>query len=131
MGDSGITVKGEKIEFQDINGVKRGTIYGVTTGAFAMYAPDFILLMPGASGTKINSGPLFPGADGVQSLGTVNTRWRYFVPISTVASRPAASSSTHGLIWRTREGVGSKTYIWICAQNDANNYEWVQIGVST
>ncbi len=75
LDTDGITVKGEKIEFQDAGGVRRGTIYGVNTGAFTIFSEDFILLAPGANGTKVNAGPVFPGADGTQDLGKPGARW--------------------------------------------------------
>ncbi len=71
----GVTIKGEKIEFQDSGGVRRGTIFGVNTGAFTIFSEDFILLLPGANGTKVNAGPLFPGGDGTQDFGKVGARW--------------------------------------------------------
>jgi len=73
---SGVTIKGQKIEFQDTGGDRRGTIYGVNDGSLTIFSEDFILLLPGANGTKVDAGPVFGGADGVQDLGKVGTRWR-------------------------------------------------------
>lgn len=128
----GITFKGQTLRFWDTNEVLRGTIFGVTTGAFSIYAPGWILLNPSSSGVKVNAGPMFPGADGEQSLGTVTTRWKYYTPSSNLAGRPASDDTTVGMFWRTREAdPNDKDILWICMQNDASGYEWVQLGIST
>ena len=75
LDSSGAIVKGEKLEFQDAGGVRRGTIFGVNTGAFTIFSEDFILLAPGVNGVKVNAGPLFAGADAAQDFGKIGTRW--------------------------------------------------------
>ncbi|GAG22103.1 unnamed protein product [marine sediment metagenome] len=53
------------------------------------------------------------------------------MPITTLENRPDPSAGVVGVIWSTKEGAGKKTYVWICMQNSANNYEWTQLVVST
>ncbi len=48
-----------------------------------------------------------------------------------VASDPPADAAHLGRIIRVRTGAGAKTYLKCCVQNDANGYEWIQIGIST
>jgi len=48
-----------------------------------------------------------------------------------VTSLPGASSTYVGRILRKRTGSGAKTYVYMCVRNDANTYEWIQLGVST
>jgi len=48
-----------------------------------------------------------------------------------VTSDPSADADHLGRIIRVRSGAGNKTYVKICVQNDADGYEWIQIGVST
>ena len=46
-------------------------------------------------------------------------------------SDPTADATHLGRIIRVRAGAGNKTYVKICVQNNADGYEWIQIGVST
>lgn len=48
-----------------------------------------------------------------------------------VTSDPTADAAHLGRIIRVRAGAGAKTYLKCCVQNDANGYEWIQIGIST
>lgn len=48
-----------------------------------------------------------------------------------VTSDPAADAAHLGRIIKVRTGAGAKTYLKCCVQNDANGYEWIQIGIST
>ena len=49
----------------------------------------------------------------------------------TRTSKPTPGPDWEGEIVRVRSGAGAKTYIYICVQNSADGWEWVQIGVST
>ena len=51
--------------------------------------------------------------------------------LSNLAGRPAAAAALDGTFWKTREGAGTKGYLWVCMRNDANAYEWVQVGITT
>jgi len=48
-----------------------------------------------------------------------------------VTSLPTATASEEGKIMRERSGAGMATKIFICVQNSADAYEWVQLGIST
>lgn len=127
----GIKVYGpDNLRIYDVNSVLRGSIFGVTTGCMSIYTPGWLLINTSVDGTKFNAGPLFPGTNLLQSLGTATTRWRYFVPITTLALRPDPSADTVGLLWQTRAGSGQKTYTWQCVQKSDNNYGWMQTGIS-
>ncbi|GAI20899.1 unnamed protein product, partial [marine sediment metagenome] len=62
---------------------------------------------------------------------TKTGNYEVYAKTELVTSLPGASSTYVGQILRKRTGSGAKTYVYICVQNDANSYEWVQIGVST
>ena len=74
---------------------------------------------------------LRPTTDTLVDLGEPTKTFRYFVPRTIVATRPAAAAGVAGLLWCSREGAGQKEKVWICMQNDANGYEWVQLGITT
>lgn len=44
---------------------------------------------------------------------------------------PPANNGHLGRIVRQRDGQGSPTTVLICVENSNNEYEWVEIGVST
>lgn len=46
-------------------------------------------------------------------------------------SKPTADATNLGRIYIVRSGSGIKSKVYICVLNDANGYEWIQIGVST
>ncbi|GAI67501.1 unnamed protein product, partial [marine sediment metagenome] len=46
-------------------------------------------------------------------------------------SDPAADAAHLGKVIRVRAAAGNKTYVKICVQNDADGYEWIQIGICT
>ena len=48
-----------------------------------------------------------------------------------VTSLPAAAVGNLGRFMRERTGAGQATKLFICMQNSADGYEWVQLGVST
>jgi len=130
IGDDGIKIFGETLKFYDINEVLRGSVFGVTTGCLSIYTPGWILLNPSSDGIKANTGPFFPGTDAGQALGKSGvspSRWKYYTPRSTLASRPAASVDTLGLIWATRE-TGEAERFWLCGVNAASGYEWFELG---
>ena len=83
---------------------------------------DNIILGPG--------GYVKPGSATVTKLGSPADTFRYFVPRSAIASRPAAAAGVVGLLWATRE-AGNKEMLWVCMRNDADGYEWVQVGITT
>ncbi|MBA7664592.1 hypothetical protein ES703_72653 [subsurface metagenome] len=48
-----------------------------------------------------------------------------------VTSLPAAAVGNLGRFMRERTGAGQATKLFICMQNSAEDYEWVQLGIST
>ncbi|MBA7636081.1 hypothetical protein ES703_43695 [subsurface metagenome] len=48
-----------------------------------------------------------------------------------VTSLPAAAVGDLGRFMRERTGAGQATKVFICMQNSADGYEWVQLGIST
>ncbi|MBA7468600.1 hypothetical protein ES707_03851 [subsurface metagenome] len=48
-----------------------------------------------------------------------------------VASIPAAAAGNLGRFMRERTGAGQATKVYVCMQNSADGYEWVQLGIST
>jgi hypothetical protein len=73
---------------------------------------------------------LRPTTDVGVDLGTPSASFRYFVPTTASASRPAAAAGVHGLLW-VETLAGAKDKAWICLKNDADGYEWVQVAIST
>jgi len=87
--------------------------------------------------------------DGDYSVGTVADPWdemhaddffgnltgdltgTHNIPNSNVAGRPAAGAGNVWTLYGTREGAGTKGLLWVCMQNDANGYEWVQVAITT
>lgn len=148
----GIKIRGQSIFFQDSAGNPRGWIYGIGGGTpylqlgsladLILSSPvgEFIELLVGGNSVKFNPlgdivinssfDALRPSAARTVDLGTPTYPFRYFVPATALGSRPAASADVHGLKWIvTAAGVKDKEYV--CLKNDADNYEWVQTGVST
>jgi hypothetical protein len=78
-------------------------------------------------------GDLDGNTHGIKSLTylssqAISGQWR--MPIYRT-SKPAASVSYEGRMILSSGGADKKTWIWVCVHNDANSYEWVQIGVSS
>jgi len=48
-----------------------------------------------------------------------------------VTGLPAAAAGNLGRFMRERAGAGQVTKIFMCVQNSADGYEWIQIGIST
>ncbi|GAJ03917.1 unnamed protein product, partial [marine sediment metagenome] len=48
-----------------------------------------------------------------------------------VTSLPAAAVGDLGRFMRERTDAGQATKVFICMQNSADGYEWVQLGIST
>ena len=48
-----------------------------------------------------------------------------------VTGLPAAAAGNLGRFMRERTAAGQATKVYICTQNSADGYEWVQLGVST
>lgn len=48
-----------------------------------------------------------------------------------VTSLPTAAAGNLGRFMRERTGAGQTTKLYICVQNSADGYEWVQISIST
>jgi len=46
-------------------------------------------------------------------------------------SLPSASSGAVGKIYGVRAGAGQKSKLYVCLQNSADGYEWVQVAIST
>ncbi len=98
-------------------------------GYITLYAPDGYILTNG----------LRPLGLGDKNIGDINTPFDeihglnfYGYPnLPVLTSKPSPSSNYKGRVIRVRSGSGTKTYIYICVQNDANAWEWIQIGVST
>lgn len=44
---------------------------------------------------------------------------------------PSPGAERAGELIRVRAGAGSKSYVKVCVQNSAGNWEWIQIGIST
>jgi len=96
-------------------------------------AGDDIKIIPGGGATDIYLyGTVLP-EPALVSLGTPALPFKYFIPTTTLANRPAAASGIVGLVWQTREAGNHKTYTWQCVQTDdvAPTYEWIQTGIST
>ena len=136
IDDDGINIiddaGGNFLIFRKADESIKGAIYKDTDDYIIIHSTDARIRMRG------NTVPLI---DGGFDLGLDVIRWghiygdnlhgRYFVPITTLGSRPAAAAGVVGLLWQTRTAAGHKTYTWQCVQNDANGYEWIQTGVST
>ena len=52
-------------------------------------------------------------------------------PRSNLAGRPDPAAGYEGIIWLTREGINTKTKVWCCVQNSVNDWEWIQLAIST
>jgi len=63
----------------------------------------------------------------VSSQGPISGSW--ITPL--YHTRPAAAESLAGQLIRTSGAAGEKTYIYMCVKNDADAYEWIQMGMST
>jgi len=46
-------------------------------------------------------------------------------------AKPTAEEAREGELIRVRAGAGAKTYLYICVQNSADTWEWVQVALST
>ena len=62
---------------------------------------------------------------------TKTGNYEVFPVTELVTSMPSAAAGNVGRIMRERTASGQVTKTFICAQNAANGYEWVQIGIST
>jgi len=59
-----------------------------------------------------------------------------WVPISGTkiyrfSNKPANASDFKGQIIRVSGGTGEKTYVFMSVKNSSDNWEWIQLGVST
>jgi len=61
------------------------------------------------------------------SSSTISGSW--YTPLHH--TRPAAAASLEGQMIRASGSSGEKTYIYMCVKNDADGYEWIQLGMST
>lgn len=50
---------------------------------------------------------------------------------AVLSAKPTAGPDWEGEIIRVRSGAGAKTYLYVCVQNSADGWEWVQLAVST
>ena len=50
---------------------------------------------------------------------------------SIVTELPSPSSEYSGIFKMLRIGIDNVSTLFVCTQNDANVWEWVQIGIST
>lgn len=57
--------------------------------------------------------------------------YEVFPNTELVTGLPAAAVGNVGRIMRERTGAGQVTKVFICVENAADGYEWVQIGIST
>jgi len=73
----------------------------------------------------------YPFARGAVRINDDNNALEFQRQTRLYSTKPTADSSRIGEIIRVRAGAGAKTYIYVCVQNSADGYEWVQIGVST
>jgi len=78
-------------------------------------------------------GDLDGNTHGIKSLTylssqAISGQWK--MPIYRT-NKPAASASYEGRMILTSGGTGKKSWIWVCVHNDDNNYEWIQIGISS
>ncbi|GAI75544.1 unnamed protein product [marine sediment metagenome] len=74
----------------------------------------------------------FARADHVHEREHAKTgNYEVYANTEEVTSDPAADAAHLGRIIRVRASAGAKTYLKCCVQNDADGYEWLQIGIST
>ncbi|MBA7610105.1 hypothetical protein ES703_17310 [subsurface metagenome] len=57
--------------------------------------------------------------------------YEVFPNTELVTGVPAAASGNVGRILRERIGAGEVTKVFLCVENSADAYEWIQIGIST
>lgn len=53
------------------------------------------------------------------------------LPLKSYTSKPTPGSGYLNKVIVVRSGGSAKSYIYVCVLNDANGYEWVQLGIST
>jgi hypothetical protein len=79
---------------------------------------------------------IIPFSSGTLDLGGSSNVWRdvfcNHVRLSTftLGTMPAANSTNVGKFCYTHS-AGGKGKLWICMQNDADGYEWVQVAITT
>lgn len=64
------------------------------------------------------------------SLSGANISGSWTAPIYRT-NKPLPSVSHEGQIIVASGGAGKKSWVYICLHNDANSYEWIQLGIST
>jgi len=79
---------------------------------------------------------ILPSSNGAYNLGSSTFKWGtvycnypQLTPV-TVGTMPTANSANNGKLCYTHS-AGGKGHLWICMQNDADGYEWVQVAIST
>jgi hypothetical protein len=54
-----------------------------------------------------------------------------YITSEVLTSKPSPSATYAGTICVTNAGGSAKSFIWMCAENSSDNYEWIHIGTST
>jgi hypothetical protein len=89
----------------------------------------------GGGGSSYLSGMTDTGFESPASGSVLKFNGSNWLPVSSACTNLYTSQPTadvmQGQIIRVRSGADSKTYVYISVQNDANSWEWIQIGVST
>ena len=117
-----IKILGGAISSQAISGGK--ATFGTTT-----FAGNII---SGLADPTFNSGAAnkhYVNYPDFVSSQAISGSWT--TPIYRGAGKPAASVGYEGKIIRTSGASGEGTWVWMCVQNSADGYEWIQLGVST
>ena len=146
IDESGATFYGEKIIFREENGIAQGSIIATdgAYGGFKINALSYGTLTAVLSWKmeSVGADPTF------RAFSPYNHRFNRSIYVSNnvyaddfygtphvnrsiLASRPGAAAGYAGALWCTREGAGTKEKVWVCMQNDANGYEWVQVAITT
>ena len=111
-------------------GENEGNIRIASDGGAGFTADAGIMTLVGDS---VYTGATFkPGGPDITlgSPGIPGFAFKYFIPATALVSRPDPVEGIHGLLWIvTAAGANDKMYV--CLKNDANDYEWVQTGIST
>lgn len=133
LDNLGITIKGASIKLRSSDGTKLGIMFIGAAGDLQLGSDAAADITKFADATiqfatAATLRPLLSGA--YASLGTPDYPFRYFVPTAALSSRPDPVEAIHGLLWIVT-ATSVKDKIYVCLKNDANNYEWVQTGVST
>lgn len=136
IGDDGIKIFGEALKFYDSNEVLRGYLFGSTADRLSLFSAHQFYL--DVLETKVLS-TIFPSGTGIDlgkdGIPFDNVYANSFIGtlvggVQAFVSKPAASSHPREIIV-VRSGADNKSYVYVSVKNDANAWEWIQVGIST